>query len=323
MRYFLILLSLSIVTSVSAQTKKERFKAVLDSVLLTKYLKVNYDTNYIGRPEGSKFTIKTRVNVSGTNLKAKGNGIEADLKTKEKVTLSVGLSYRGLSAGLAINPYSMSGRSKDYELNLNFYNNRYSIDASYQMAKTLAGTINDTGTDLQLEEGWVNMKVLNIAGYYTFNYRRFSYPAAFSQSYIQKRSAGSWLAGFSYQGGSIKNSGDAPSHIPQTRFYVGHFGIGGGYGYNLVTGGWLIHLSALPTIILLTRDNVTINGERQYSDTKFPTVMLNGRIAIIRNIGQRQFVGMTGVGNHLLKNNKGTNFLQSKWRLRVFYGIRL
>lgn len=43
------------------------------------------------------------------------------------------------------------------------------------------------------------MQVLNLTGYYTFNHRRFSYPAAFTQSYIQRRSAGSWLAGISYQ----------------------------------------------------------------------------------------------------------------------------
>ncbi len=310
------------VTSISAQSKWQRFKARVDSVLLAKYFKVNYDTNYIGRPVG-RFTIKARANVSGTNLEAKGNGIQGDLKTKEKVTLSVGVSYRGLSAGLAINPSSLSGSSKDYELNLNFYNNRYSIDASYQMAKTLSGTFNDKGTERRMEEGWTEIKVLNIAGYYTFNYKRFSYPAAFSQSYVQKRSVGSWLAGFSYQGGSINTTDDAPSDIPKTRFYVGHFGIGGGYGYNLVTGRWLIHLSALPTIILFTRDNMTINGEREYSDTKFPTIMLNGRIAIIYNIGQKQFMGVTGVGNHLLKNNNGTNYLQSKWRARVFYGVRL
>ena len=41
----------------------------------------------------------------------------------------------------------------------------------------------------------VKMKGLNL--YYIFNNRRFSYPAAFSQSTNQRRSAGSFIAGFS------------------------------------------------------------------------------------------------------------------------------
>ncbi|MEE3417050.1 MAG: DUF4421 domain-containing protein, partial [Prevotella sp.] len=34
--------------------------------------------------------------------------------------------------------------------------------------------------------------------YYIFNHRRFSYPAAYSQSTVQRHSAGSWLAGIGY-----------------------------------------------------------------------------------------------------------------------------
>ena len=34
--------------------------------------------------------------------------------------------------------------------------------------------------------------------YYIFNHRRFSYPAAYAQSTVQRRSAGSWLAGIGY-----------------------------------------------------------------------------------------------------------------------------
>ena len=50
------------------------------------------------------------------------------------------------------------------------------------------------------------MNVVNIAGYYTFNHNRFSFPAALYQNYYQRHSAGSLLAGFSFQGGSIKTT---------------------------------------------------------------------------------------------------------------------
>ena len=46
---------------------------------------------------------------------------------------------------------------------------------------------------IDLPEGILQVKTLNVNAFYVFNYRRFSYPAAFSQSYIQRRSAGSFL----------------------------------------------------------------------------------------------------------------------------------
>ena len=88
----------------------------------------------------------------------------------------------------------------------------------------------------RLESGDVTLKIANLAGYYSFNHRRFSFPAAFTQSYIQRQSAGSWLAGISYQGGSIKTSDNLKArsqNAPDINIGVGHIGIGGGYGLQL------------------------------------------------------------------------------------------
>ena len=46
------------------------------------------------------------------------------------------------------------------------------------------------------------MNEFNISAYYVFNDKRFSFPAALLQNYHQLRSAGSWLAGLSFQSGS-------------------------------------------------------------------------------------------------------------------------
>ena len=322
---YLIILCCSL--TATAQSRLQVVKAHVDSVLQAKYNKVSYDTNFISRPK-AKLTLKVRANISGNSIRAKGtvNGIysKADLKTDHKATLSFGVNYMGITAGLAINPASLSGRNKDYELNLNAYSNRYSLDASYQISKTLAGDIERDGTNHYLDRGYVDMKMLNIAGYYTFNYRRFSYPAAFTQSYIQKRSAGSWLAGFSYQGGSIKTTSEAPAEAPEARIYVGHFGIGGGYGYNLVIRDkWLFHLSALPTLVILNRNNITINSERRDMHTKFPDMIFNERVAIVHNFSQKYFAGATLVMSNSLFNDDNVDINQNKWRARAFFGIRL
>jgi hypothetical protein len=152
---------------------------------------------------------------------------------------------------------------------------------------TLAG---DTrrGQDVgHLEAGDVKMKMANLAGYYVFNHRRFSYPAAFTQSYIQRRSAGSWLAGISYQGGTIETTDDLKARSPKSpdiQIRIGHIGIGGGYGYNLVLGQkWLLHLSILPTFVVYNYNKLTVNGERREAKQRDYESRVAERYAIERD----------------------------------------
>lgn len=302
----------------------------MDSVLSARYYKIPYDTNYVTRPEG-KLTLKFRLNQTGNSIHAKGtvNNIysKADLQTSHKTTVAVAAIYRGLSLGLAINPAKLSGAYKDYEFNLNYYSTRISLDASYQRASTLTGDIERNGGIQQMENGDVTMKILNLAGYYTFNHRRFSFPAAFNQSYIQHRSAGSWLAGFSYQGGSIETSDELKKknpNAPDVRIQVGHIGIGGGYGYNLVLGKrWLMHFSMLPTFVVYNRNKFTVNDERKRAKRMRFNMIFNERLAIVRNFSSRFFAGATLAMNNSVFDDDAVIVNQNKWRARAFVGVRL
>ena len=303
----------------------------MDSMLSVRYYKTSYDTNYVVRPEG-RLTLKGRLNQSGNSIHARGtvNGIDsrADLSTSYKTTFSIAAIYRGISAGFAINPAKLSGFYKDYEMNLNYYSSSLSLDASYQRSNSLSGDIRRGDKQNYLESGDATMKVLNVAGYYIFNNHRFSYPAAFTQSYIQRRSAGSWLAGFSYQGGNIKTTdqlkGRYDSIAPDIRIYTGHFGIGGGYAYNWVIGKkWLIHFSMLPTIVVYNRNNMTVNGERRKAQHIRFNMLFNERAAIVRNFSSRHFAGITLTMNNSVFDDSAVTINQNKWRARAFLGIRL
>lgn len=317
-------------TDASAQTRDQQIRAKVDSVLTARYYKTPYDTNYVVRPEG-RLTLKVRLNQSGNSIHAKGtiNDIysKADLSTSNKTTIAVAAIYRGISAGLAINPAKLGGFYKDYEMNLNYYSSRLSLDASYQRSTTLSGDIKRGDDKSRLESGDVTMKVLNVAGYYIFNHRRFSFPAAFTQSYIQRQSAGSWLVGFSYQGGSIKTTDQLKEKnpdAPETRIYIGHFGIGGGYGYNLVLGKkWLIHLSTLPTFVVYNRNNFTVNGERKRAKHMRFNMLFNERVAAVYNFSPRYFAAVTLTVNNSLFDNDKVTINQNKWRARASFGMRL
>jgi hypothetical protein len=302
----------------------------MDSVLSARYFHTPYDTNYVVRPDG-RITLKVRLNQTGNTFHAKGtvNDInsKADLSTSHKTTVSIGASYRGISAALAINPAKLSGAYKDYEFNLNYYSSSISIDFSYQRSESLTGDIRRDDNWSRLESGDVTLKVVNLAGYYTFNHQRFSFPAAFTQSYIQRQSAGSWLVGVSYQGGSIKTNDELKArnpNAPDVSIDVGHLGIGGGYGYNWVLGKrWLLHFSMLPTVVVYNRNKFTVNDELKKAKHMRFNMIFNERVAIVRNFSSRYFAGATLVMNTSIFDDNVVVVNQNKWRARAFFGLRL
>ncbi len=324
--YILLLLCLFAAES-NGQSRRERVRDKLDSMLTARYQKTNYDTAYLGRPQG-RLTLKLRTNISGSNFyidrRVSGKEGSSRLRTAHKATLSIGASYRGISGGLSLNPGSLSGRNKDFEINVNAYSNRYGIDVVYQDSRTLSGTALFNGKEVFLERGMIDMKMLIVDGYYAFNSRRFSYPAAFTQSYVQKRSAGSWLVGFSYLGGRIKTTGEKLADAPDLRIYVGHLAIGGGYAYNLVVGRrLLLHLSVLPTLVVANRNNVEVNGERQKMATKFPDIISTERASVVYQFSDRYFAGTTFVMTNSFLGDNLIDINHKKWRVRAFLGLRL
>lgn len=323
MRLYLIILLLSSSLGCSAQGTFRKAFAKADSFLLKRYNKIDYDTAFIGRSEG-KIGLKLWGNVSGLSLRSNGNGIKTKLKTNEKTTLSFEFDYYDIALEMAINPASIKGKNKDYEANINYYGRRLSVDASYQMAKTMGGDIAGYGYEINVSKGWLDTRMFNLAAQYVFNYRRFSYDAPFYQLYRQKQSAGSWLAGISYQAGRVKTTSSMPANAPSARFYAGHFALGGGYAYNWVPNKkWLLHLSVIPNLIVWQGDNITFNGTRLKGHAKFPAVLMNERAAIVYFFNPRHFVGASTIVNSLIKRSGSTDFRQHKWLIRTYYGMRI
>ena len=325
-----VLSGVSVVDAKAQKLTQQQRRERMDSALAARYYRISYDTNYVTRPEG-RLTLKVRMNQTGNSFHAKGtvNDIDskADLKTSHKTTFSLAGIYRGIGIGVAINPAKWKGIYEDYEFNLNYYSSKISLDFSYQRSESMAGDIRRGDRIQQMESGDISLKVVNLAGYYTFNHRHFSYPAAFTQSYIQRRSAGSWLAGISYQGGSIKTRvalKERNPNAPDVRIDVGHIGIGGGYGYNWVLGKkWLLHFSMLPTFVVYNRNKFTVNDELKKAKRMRFNMIFNERAAIVHNFSSRYFAGATLVMNNSIFDDDVVVVNQNKWRARAFFGMRL
>ena len=305
----------------------------VDSMLTVNYRKGNVDTAYIVRPQ-TKWTITARMNVSGSKIEAEGidrsdfalgsseDGLhfKSEMKANRKATLSVGVSYLGLSLSASLNPAKILGKYHDYELNFNSYGRRFGFDIIYQDAKNFKGWHEHDGMErIELPDGMLSVKTLNVNTFYVFNSRRFSYPAAFSQSYIQRRSAGSFLLAASGMGQHVNLDWEQGLQLKMT-----NIGLGAGYGYNYVLGrGWLLHLSALPTFIVYSNTSMTFGDTRVPLHYHFPEVIITGRGAVVHQWGNK-FIGMSGVFNFSnIGHEESLSVRNIKWRVRAFFGIRL
>ena len=312
--------------SASPQSKFKRICEKVDSMLRVRYEKVSYDTLYIRRPN-RRLTLTLKGKLSGNSIRYKnvqdGNDSHAHISTDPRGTISLGASYMGIAASYSINPGKLSGKNTDYELNVSASSNRYIIDLSYQRSKTLSGDITTKSEPYHLDRGYLKMNMMNITACYVFNHRRFSYPAAFTQSYLQKRSAGSWLAGLSFVGGSVKTGDEAPAGSYDLNLKVRNLAIGGGYGYNYVYRKWLFHLSLMPTIIVYNYNNITMDGVSVREYTHFPDLIVNSRAAIVYNISSRFFIASTGVFQSSVIGSFNHYTNQTKWRAHAIFGFRM
>ena len=306
------------IAPIEAQSSLHR----IDSILTQRYHKGNVDTAYIVRPE-TKWTITARVNVSGTTIETEGidNGqhFKSEMEANRKGTISVGVSYLGISLSAALNPARLMGKYHDFELNLNSYGRRFGFDFVYQDAKNFKGWHDHEGMErIHLPDGTLSVKTLNLNAYYAFNSRRFSYPAAFSQSYIQRRSAGSFLLAASAMGQHATLDWDQEMQLKMT-----NIALGAGYGYNYVPGkGWLLHLSALPTFIVYSNTSMTFGDTRVPLHYHFPEVIITSRGSVVRQWNNK-FCGISMVYNFTNIGHKESLAIHNtKWYVRTFFGFR-
>ena len=312
-----------VMTEADAQSRTHRLISKVDSLLAKRYYKANIDTAYIVRPK-TKWSIRARLNMSGTMIRTEsleqGAHFKSEMEADHKVTISIGVNYLGFSLSASLNPAKLLGKYSDYEFNFNSYGKRFGFEFSYQDAHNFNGWHEADGQErVELPADMLTVKTLNANAYYVFNNRRFSYPAAFSQSYIQRKSAGSVLLALAGQGQHATLNWDQKIQLKMT-----NIGIGAGYGYNYVPGqGWLLHISALPTFIVYSHTSMTLGDDRVPFKYHFPEAIITARGAVVRQMNKK-FFGMTMVYNFTnIGYEKELAIHNIKWYVRTFFGIRL
>ena len=287
--------------------KKQTVKTArsVDSFLAKRQKKQNTDTSYIFKPQ-EKWLFRTRSDVTQTFLQSKR--IDADtgidlgfhLKSNPKYRQNFGVGYRGVVLGFGIGiPFKHS----DKELALTVYTNPAGGEISYGKILSLKGTESINDESHEMKEGELICRNIKIGGYYAFNWKKFSLPAAMNQSLIQRKSAGSPFATMDFRWVKTEPSEDwRRSFFPfETQSFF--FGVGGGYGYNWVPSPhWLLHASVMETIgfvgtTKLTYDLLLTTKEYRYR-TRFVPLVSKGNLAVIYYY-KKFYVGAYGTVDNL------------------------
>ena len=311
-----------------------------------RYNKITYDTNYIQRPN-CKWTFKLRTMTLMQEFNTKGEfdvtTFESDLTTGLKPKLNVQVGYMGiaLAGGISFNKLK-GGQDRDFDIKLNMYGKKFGFELGLSGIESLHGTYTldvpgmdgvmlDDGTwvpfplKVDVPEGKVSQAVFNFNFYYAFNNKKFSYPAAFTQMFLQKKSAGSLLVGGELHVNVI-TIGDSLQNDELFRLTNATYGLGVGYGYNLVLPhNWLLHASALPYIVLYSKTTVRnyMQGNGHSVNGDFPEVFIIGKVAIVHDFNDRWFAGATGQLNWSNVNSKKLKTGNSQYQIWAFVGIRL
>ena len=169
--------------------------------------------------------------------------------------------------------------------------------------------------------------------YYIFNHRRFSYPAAFSQSTIQRHSAGSPLLGIGYTRHSLDVDWEELNQIVTGRLGIRPadtpidstlmFGqvkytdvsVSGGYAYNWVFArNWLLAGSLSLALAYKRSTGDVTHRSFSFSDFKFNNINFDGigRFGLVWN-NSRWFAGMSTILH-------AYNYRRSKFSTNNFFG---
>ena len=154
------------------------------------------------------------------------------------MSLRVGpyFGYRWIFIGYTIDVTHLYDEVNDRtDFNLSLYSNKIGLDLYYRktgdgyyIRSSYFGDDFNTEPLRDVKFGGVTTSNKGFNAYYIFNHRKFSYPAAFSQSTVQRRSAGSPLIGIGYSNQNVTVDWRAlrlphrpPYHCRGIRLYAG------------------------------------------------------------------------------------------------------
>lgn len=282
------------------------------------------DTNYI-EPQKYNYTVMLQ-NTNTYELYRISTNKNNDFQFSPLPSIKIGpyLGWRWVFLGYTIDLKHLSSNKKKTEFDLSLYSSQVGLDVFYRrtgndykisrMKLEPDGEV-DTTPVKGVDFDGINVGIRGFNLYYIFNHKRFSYPAAFSQSTIQRRSCGSILCGVGYTRHSLdidwtrlyniveKQFGEETaskyldSELKSTKIKYTDISASGGYAYNWVFAhNWLAAISLSAAIGYKGSSSDTNKSVINFKDFSFANFNIDGvgRMGIVWN-NMRWYGGMSAV----------------------------
>lgn len=324
-----------------------------------KHGKVNFKDSTMGYPKFVMFCYKTYVwgdrafnSYDTTYVKSTGKNWKLILKSDNWVDSYIGhpvknvnqimnsrlassiglsLSFMAVSVGYSVSVSNLiHGGKLSNKVDFSFTCARFTADAYYWENNNdinITYTIKNSGEGLhKLRQSGISRKAMGLTAYYFFNNRRYAQAAAYCFSKYQKRSAGSWLAGFSLQHFDVQFDVEQmsedmreyfPSQADAPRILYNDYCLLFGYGYNwVVNKKWLLNFTGTPYIGY--RYNHFHQGDNMVSAV---SINMRARIGAVYNHKQ-YFVGLQTFADHHRYKSKISRLVNSTLDFNALVGIR-
>ena len=271
LRYIVIAIGLSCCGQVMAQGGLVSFikkvGTTIDSMAVN-----GLDRRYIDAPE-KPWQLIAKGNVSQTIVSMKSHGqlmgvvysTQPYLSTSPSQYVGLWAGYRGYGIGYTVNVGGDKGSYLTFGATGGAYGINVRIHSFENTTPNLA--LNSEILGEENKDAWdkvqlidpIHVRTVIADGYYMFNGKKFSYAAAYDQSVIQKRSAGSLMAGLMYNYTHIdyatNHNGDLVflmDGLGQVKLWQGSAGVG--YAYNLVpVRGLLVNIMFMPMVTFVNK----------------------------------------------------------------------
>lgn len=289
--------------------------------------------------------------------------LESRIKTGVSAYAGFWVGYRGYGVGYSRNLSHEKGSvlrfgatGSSYGVNLRIY--RFETDEPPVHFAGYMPEWEEVNGSYLLDDP-IRVRALTLDAFYLFNSKRFSHCAAYDMSVIQRRSAGSLMAGVRYHHSTIKYDEGLNADFVMYMNDIGkmkHYqvGAGVGYAYNFVPcKGLLVSAMAMPLLTFFNRIDAwryhsnfrdIMKREREnpsdeeeidfYADdleltpigkeVKYSTVTLNidARLSVTYNIGD-WFVSANGQFNRFNFKYDVSSGTLTDWYVNACIGLRL
>ena len=320
---------------------------------------VNFKDSTMGYPKFVKFCYRTYIwgdrafnSYDSAYVKATGKNWKLILKSNNWVDSYIGhpvkdvnqiinsnlvsniglsLSFMAVSVGYSVGVSNLihGGKLSD-KIDFSFTCARFTADAYYwENNNTINATYRIKNLDNvrhKARQSGVSRKAMGLTAYYFFNNHRYAQAAAYCFSKYQRRSAGSWLAGFSLQHYDVsldveKLSDDVrpffPTQADAPRILYNDYCLLFGYGHNWVLSPkWLLNFTITPYI------GYRYNHFPNEND-KASNISLNcrARLAAVYN-HKRFFMGFQSYADHHRYKSQTTKLVSSLLDFSALVGVR-